>query len=575
MSLLMLVFIPSCQDYFEVERPPQNPWLTLEEFERAPVGAYGVLFASRNWTQTWPNYAVTMTMLGDDIEILEDPRWGYFRVRGDENQLGRIDTERTNQHFYLVYRGIGAVNAALDYLAAHDGNPFKDLTESQVTNGLRRIEGELHFLRGFCYYVLETMFGHAYVPGGDNSTPDLPLITSLASNTEEAIAPQIGTTQEVWDLIVSDLEIAKELLPEKYDRSKHDPSYAVRANRFAASAMLMRAYFQMGKYGLAKEECDYIIEQGVEVLGEYHLDEDPIEAWNKSGYAERGAETIWYLPYSDVNLYPPSHLAVLNTTYQDDGSDDLYGLWTDSRMGESTIERLGWMDNFGTVNDTSYTELARNDKRFQQLMMIRYPVDIMNDILDENGYLDELNGGRRYDGEDQILDLKSAIDVMNTEMGTHYQIEIRKVDLLNQPGTRAYDVSTLWNWKYFRGPGGNFTNVPLIRLAEVYLTRSALEYISGNPANAAADLNIVRRRAWDDERAGMAYQNISAADITLDMINDERIIEMFNEADRLNYLKGLKVEIPKGDRGAGSDPYTSDIFIFPIPPYETIYNENL
>lgn len=506
--LVVLSFFPACSDdYFKLDRPAQNPWSTLEEFERAPIGAYGILFSDREWVQAWPNYAVIMTSLGDDVEYVNDDQWGYLR------QTEKIP-DLSDRNWWLLYRGIGAVNVALDFVKEKDGNPFPEASQSEMTNAVNRIVGELHFLRGFCYYLLQTTFGDPYVPNGANDKINLPLHTSFARSAKEATAPKMGSTREVWDLILEDFKRAKELLPARFDPNLHHPSYKVRANKFAAAGMLMRTYFQRGEYALAQQECDFLIDQNG---GEYDLSEDPIQAFNKSGYAERGREVIWYLPYSDQTLYPPSHLSVLNHTWNGKKCR-----WNETRMGNKTIQRLGWMDN--PQQNTALKVAALRDKRFQQLMIVRYPKS-------------------------------SATPIQESD---------------DRP--EVAEKTSIWPAKYYRGPGGDYTNVPLLRLAEVYLTRSIIKFMNGNKAEAADDLNIVRKRAWDVQLGG-PYLPISAADITAEMIHDERVVELFNEADRINYLRGLKLNIPEGERGNGTDPYTSKKFIWSIPESETLYND--
>lgn len=507
--LFSLAFTSCNEDFFELDRPPQEPWTTLEDFERAPIGAYGILFSDREWVQAWPNYAVIMTSLGDDVAYVSDNQWGYQRKTNE-------GTDLSNRNWWLLYRGIGAANAALDFVAENNGNPYPEASEADKQNTLNRIVGELHFIRGFCYYLLETTFGNAYVPDGDNSQKDITLHTKFVHSALEATNPKIGTTQEVWDLILEDFKEAKELLPNSYNPALHHPSYQVRANKFAAAGMLMRTYFQRGEYNLAKQECDFIIEQNG---GAYDLSEDPIEAFNKSGYAQRGREVIWYLPYSDQTLFPPSHMSVLNATWNSEKCR-----WNETRMATKTIKRLGWMDD--PIGNSKINMAALRDKRFQQLMKVRYPKS-------------------------------SATPIQETD---------------DRP--EVAEMTTIWPFKYYRGPNADYTNLPLLRLAEVYLTRSILRFLDGDRAGAAADLNQVRRRAWD-VNVGGPYMEITAADITADMIHDERLIELFNEADRINYLRSLKVEIPEGDRGDGKDPYTSDKFIWAIPESETLYNDGL
>jgi hypothetical protein len=404
--------------------------------------------------------------------------------------------------------------------------------------------GELHFLRGFVYFMLETTFGQAYVPGGDNTTPDITLHTSFVESAEEARDPKIGTTQEVWDLIRSDLERAKALLPERYDAAVHPAGYQVRANRFAASALLMRTYFQRGEYELATQECDYILGSG-----NYQLDEEPIDAFNKSGLGEVGSEVIFYLPYSDISLFPPWHLSVLNATWNGQKC-----VWNETRMSRSAIEQLGWMDAPGEEGTVTFTPAARRDKRFQQLMKARYPTAWGEGLR------------RTFAGD--------SLSVTRTdELGRIDQLIRDSLGYDLEFDERLENITTVWPWKYFRGPGEDYTNLPLIRLPEVYLTRAIIRFNVGDATGAAADLNVVRKRAWDTS-VDPSYRDLTAAEVTAELIHRERLVELFNEADRLNYLRGLKVPIPQGDRGDGTDPYTSEKFVWAIPPGEWQYNDN-
>lgn len=508
--LVLCLGLSNCgEDFFELERPPQNPWTTLADFESSIIGTYGILFADREWVQAWPNYAVIMTSLGDDIAFVNDEQWGYLRRTSE-------GTDLSNRNWWLLYRGIGAANVALDFIEENAGNPYPEASAEELQNTLDRIVGELHFMRGFSYYLLQTTFGHAYQPNGSNAELDIPLYDSFVSSAEEAINSKIGTTQEVWDFILADFQKAKELLPEQYNPALHHPSFAVRGDRFAAAGMLMRTYFQRGEYEKAKEECNYIIQEGA---GRFDLSEDPIEAFNKSGFAERGREVIWYLSYGDQTLDSPSHLSVLNATWN--GSKCI---WNETRMSHNAIQRLGWMDS--PTTDTTINLTAKRDKRFQQLFQIRYPQNQANPI--------------------QETDDRTEIS----------------------------NITSIWPFKYYRGPGEDFTNVPMMRLAEVYLTRSILRYLSGDRSGAAEDYNLVRSRSWDESVAG-PYLPIDGSNLSEDMIHDERLIELFNEADRVNYLRSLKKDIPAGDRNEGPEPYTSERFIWLIPETETLYNEGL
>lgn len=510
--ILLLFLLSSCsKDFFELDRPPQTPWSTLEEFDRAPIGMYYSLFwgSSDGWNNAWVNLTLPKVSAGDDINWINDAEWGFWRKTKEYNRY--ID-----RGWYMVYRVIGAANNALDFVESNNGNPFPTASQSDVTNNLNRIIGECYFMRAYAYYMLETTFGHAYAPGGNNSTKDIPLLLHYPVNVEEAKSPKIGTTEEIYQQIVADLLKAKELLPLKYDQTTMHASYQVRATRYAASAMLMRTYMQMGDYAKAMTECNNLIDQNG---GEFSLSEDPIAAFNKSDIS-RGKEVIFYVPFYDSKGQAPLHLTVLCANAGPWGKCG----WNENRMAKGTVVRLGWMND--PDNDTTINQAAYRDKRFQQLFAVRYPAS-------------KAKTGQETDSRNEIKEL-----------------------------------TTIWANKYFRGPGQFNTNLPLIRLAEVYLTRAILRFKANDKAGAASDLNVVRQRAWDTSIGG-AYVPVTSGSITEQMINDERVIEFFGEPDRIDYLRAMKMDIPKGERGNGVDPYTSEDFVWAIPSKELLYNESL
>lgn len=72
--------------------------------------------------------------------------------------------------------------------------------------------------------------------------------------------------------------------------------------------------------------------------------------------------------------------------------------------------------------------------------------------------------------------------------------------------------------------GGTFSDWPLMRLSETYLLRSEAYLLKGDKQKAADDINVVRNRA----KATL----ITAAQVDLDYILDERLRELFIEEPR-------------------------------------------
>lgn len=517
-ALILQVSACKNEGFFELERPVQSPWTKLGEFDRAVVGPYALLFAKGDWGNVYNYWYLYKNAVADDVAWATpgDGTWGWYR-----------DTEAnkawTDDIFNTSYNAISSVNDAIQFVDDAGGNPFANTTAEDKQYNLDRIMGELYFIRGFAYYMLATTFCTAYVPGGPNDTKQIPLRVKKATDYQDASNPKMGTVQEIWDQILSDFGKAQQLLPERFLAGKMHASYqAGRANKFAAAAMLSRAHFAMGNYPKALEFASFVIDKNG---GDYDLSEDPIQAFNKSTLA-RGKETIMYIPSYDITYGKQN----LHSTCFDNMFQKTVCTWTATHMDYQTLKRIGWMQN--PKADTTIGMAAKRDKRFTQLCFVREPANVP--------------AAQRVPG-------------------------------------RFYETRVNLTWrtivadKAARGTGAGYTNVPQIRLAEMYLTRAICAFRAGDKKQAAADLNVVRKRAWDARVAGVAFESstsyVTDASITEQMISDERLIEMFCEGDRIDYLRALKTEVGNGDRGPGYTPYTSQAFVWPVPVVEKNLNQ--
>jgi hypothetical protein len=100
---------------------------------------------------------------------------------------------------------------------------------------------------------------------------------------------------------------------------------------------------------------------------------------------------------------------------------------------------------------------------------------------------------------------------------------------INPNNTKVHD----WPWPRKREAGANpadpsgrstFSNQIRLRLAETYLLKAEAELLTGNSEAAASSINVIRRRSNASE--------ITAADVDIDFILDERSRELMMEEDR-------------------------------------------
>jgi starch-binding outer membrane protein, SusD/RagB family len=138
----------------------------------------------------------------------------------------------------------------------------------------------------------------------------------------------------------------------------------------------------------------------------------------------------------------------------------------------------------------------------------------------------------------------------------------------NNPITFATRTRVTWPWSNkvavgvnpkSPGSGTNYGNQVYLRLAETYLLKAEAQYLLNRPADAAETINIIRRRANASE--------ITAGDVNIDFILDERARELIVEEDRRWTLlrTGKWIERTKLHNTNGGEYVTEREKLFPIP----------
>ena len=157
--------------------------------------------------------------------------------------------------------------------------PAMDIDET-IKN---RILGEAHFLRAHYYFLLVRLFG------------GVPLQTEPADSNSDLLLPR-SSAEEVYELIVEDLDQAITLLPE---RSAYTLEHIGRATKEAAMAELARVYLthyqDYEHYQLVVDLCEEIRKMG------YQLEANYADLWNPS--KQNGVESIFEVQYYGKTNY--------------------------------------------------------------------------------------------------------------------------------------------------------------------------------------------------------------------------------------------------------------------------------
>ncbi len=511
LALGILLVFSACDNetFFELTNPVASPWLNIDEFDKAPIGAYYGLTGNGGNRSIFAHGPMAGEGFADGIQIA--PASEGFNVDADVEDIYNRVTGGTgiglfdNGIFRSGYFAVGFANGALDFIEANNGVPFPE-AGGEATN---RIEGELRFVRAYAYYWLARIYAPAY----PSDELRLPFRTKQATNFDEAKRSDVASANTVYDLIVSDLQQAKDLLPERYDPAVHPPAYADgRANKFAASALLAKVLFQMGRYDEALEEVNFVIDQN---SGDYDLSEEPVEAWNKTGVA-RGKEVIWY-----------------------------YALWAGDGLGGASNWKHPGRFSWYNANNRDASGAASNGGRF---------IPASDAFLQQVGWADgDLNETAEALQDKRYTQLFARFDANNPDPRSQFT------------PSKPY----VWCDKYYKA-GRRITNLPVLRLADMYLLRAIIKAELGAARDmdgARADLNLVRNRA------GLADFEGSDSELA-NAIHVERFKEMAFEGDRLYYLQGAGLSLPAGDReGAATD--AKGPFFSEIPDFEVDLNDGI
>lgn len=156
-----------------------------------------------------------------------------------QNLLAANSTfEAGSEHWPLLYPFVYRCNAAIE-----------GVNESKTLNPQvkQQLLGEGIFLRAFFYFYLVNLFG------------DVPL--AKATDPQENSLLSRTPRTEVYQQIIADLQTAKQLLSEQYlnETLFATTSEKIRPTKWAASALLARAYLCAGEYAHAEEEATLVI----------------------------------------------------------------------------------------------------------------------------------------------------------------------------------------------------------------------------------------------------------------------------------------------------------------------------
>ncbi|MBF6645345.1 RagB/SusD family nutrient uptake outer membrane protein [Chryseobacterium indologenes] len=476
---------------------------------------------------------------GDNIDIsgtTTDQFFYYYNYRSIKNN------GRSNVIWNAGYKSIIGCNRVI--LKTSEG---KDATTDQLI-------GENYFLRAYVYFSLVNVFGKPYNQGTGN--PGVPLKTSDDVND----LPPRATVGQIYDQIVNDLQKAEQLMTINKDN--------IYASKGAAQALLSRVYLYMENNDKAIEYADKVINSG-----KYSLLSNAELPSYATKTPETNKETIFAFKYNRDGDY----------------SD---GWYTIGSM-YATIQNVGWGEMYAS---SSYLDLINKNPQDARLKFIspKYTIPL-TPVAYWVQQGTNASGGITYNYSFQKTFQQGGntyFSMNNVNYQIYPEVLPNKTNyyFMNSGNTKVYvnldnDMDKRNGYpKFYILKCSLQEGIPqlwspvILRLAEMYLNRAEALAKKGVTTSALADVNIIRTRAGIP-----AYTSLPAGQTALDIVLEERRLEMAFEAQRKYDIFRNKLDLNRNYPGThlnGNNPfytvpYTNNRIIEYIPEQQIQIQPNL
>lgn len=496
-------------------------------------------------------------------------RQGFIGIWQDGTDVGAPGAVEGVEVPFYKYAELNSENAGVTYLWEKLYSIIDAANQIIATEGTEdKYIAEARFFRALSYNTLVTLWG------------DVPLVE------QSTVEPRTDYTRtpvaEVDKFIEADLQFAVDNLPTvgersqegKQDRVSKDAARMLAAEAFLRIGMRDNSYFAKAEQAVTPviNEGNYkLISERYGVFtgepGDYYHD---MFRWGNQRRSQGNTEGIW--------------------TYQMEYNRDINGGTIDNPQ-----QRRNWIPAFhkitGMVNADSIG--GRGNGRLRISNFVKYGLYAKGDIRNSNFNIKRVI---YYNKPGFSADISVDNEGFRVDDGT---AGAKKIHV--QTGDRAYwrrgdtlevmyPHPTKWG-AYDTTDDFGYAMVkdwPVMRLGEAYLLRAEAYVRQGKTAEAAADINVLRDRAFKQYREESGIGNagkVTAADMNIDFILDERIRELISEENRRMTLvrtgklaerwekyhdRGDKVPEDKLSTGFNPDKHT----LLPIPLSEIQLNKD-
>lgn len=230
-----MLLVTACEDFVRID-PPKNELVAKTVFTSdvtANAAMRGIYVSMSSSSSPFAGYAGSMSNLcGLSSDEL------FSRITGDFHDIANNTILPENgevlTQWRTLYEIIYSCNSVIEGLNGSQG-----VSESAK----KEFTAEARFIRAFCYFYLVNLWG------------EVPLVTTTDYRANRVITR--AEPEVIYDLMVEDLTAARDMLSPDYSQ---DSGERVRANQWAASALLARVHLYLRNWEQAELEATKVIE---------------------------------------------------------------------------------------------------------------------------------------------------------------------------------------------------------------------------------------------------------------------------------------------------------------------------
>ena len=384
---------------------------------------------------------------------------------------------------------------------------------------------------------------------------DIPLVTKLISVPKRNYTS--ASKEAIFKMLVNDLEFAVQHVP-----AQAKMGYVGQVNQEGCMHLLVKCYLAVGEYAKAEAMAtDLINNHGLKLMTE------PFGTWQPSGNEKTWKVTrnvVWDL-HRTPNIADPSNketiMMISNSNDQDFTTYNImracFAHWSNgiirdphglggpgqniARNNKDYNEELDWVRVAGrgiALNRTSYyynKTIWMDENGEYDWQDLRHNREVGNWMEME----DFKYNNRKSDCYGQNYQLYATEDY--ADPADPSKILVHKGDILCSDTIRSWYPTPLYQLyildtpnevnmgaNQFQGASGKGANgdMYLFRLAETYLLRAEARFYQGKTAEAADDVNTIRKRA----NAKKMYTTVTIGDIMSERAR-ELYLEEFRQAE--------------------------------------------